>query len=252
MAAPAAWSQGVPDASVGLSIDESLLAYPYEFSESSSSFGTITSPDGTNTATALLGSDPYGYASGTGTATTGADANSDFSYEFEVVAPGGGLDPATIDMVSTLQDVSPEPSTTGPYIAQAWGALELGEYLSGGTIAEWETPENASGVIVSGTTDVDQAISISTDTIYQVIVGVHAESNVAGDTAYASVDPIISLDPSDPNSSLYTLVFSEGVTSPVPLPPALWLLLSGLAGLGFAWRFTGSRNRLNFHRPLPS
>jgi hypothetical protein len=66
--------------------------------------------------------------------------------------------------------------------------------------------------------------------------GASAQANFGGGLnlayAYASADPVISIDPSFANASDYSILLSPDVgNSEVPLPDAAWLMLSGLGGL---------------------
>ena len=236
-AAPTAWSTALPSANLELSTDVVTDAYPYENVMKSFSFGTITSSDGSATASAMLGPDPSAFASTTGFSLQESTADSDFSYYFEVL--GNPFNLTTILINSTLSDVSPVPdSPTSGLVSQAWGGLALNDVEFDRTLEGWSTPETPLGALVSGTTNVtNQALTIETDTLYQVQINAHSETNIAGDTASVSIDPTITLDPADPNSGQYTLEFSQGVTSPatsVSEPGSLGLYWLGAAMVGLA------------------
>jgi hypothetical protein len=95
------------------------------------------------------------------------------------------------------------------------------------------------------------ALNVTAGDILTVTMFVLASAAVSGvdstcgfclilDYGSAEVDPIIQIDPSSPNASKYSLLFSPGIgTGPVvtPLPAALPLFATGLGALGLlGWR----------------
>jgi hypothetical protein len=81
---------------------------------------------------------------------------------------------------------------------------------------------------------------ISTDEVYTVILDASAFASMGpGDNANASVDPTITIDPSNADADAYSLDFSDGLTT--PLPSTWFMLLSGLAGLAF-FAYRGTKN----------
>ncbi len=82
--------------------------------------------------------------------------------------------------------------------------------------------------------------SILTNTEYLVTLYVSAQAgsysfyanNFLGSaTAFAEIDPTVACDPADPNCVGTTIIYSSGLTTPLP---STWLmLLSGFVGLGF-------------------
>ena len=84
-------------------------------------------------------------------------------------------------------------------------------------------------------------ITIPANTLITVDIGASAEAYSAGDSAFANVDPIISIDPSFAGASNYSLEFSAGIKgsstsgpgsgSTVPEPSSFWLMTVGLLAL---------------------
>ena len=76
----------------------------------------------------------------------------------------------------------------------------------------------------------------------RVEIGAIASAGGPSGHGQASIDPYITIDPSTPNASLYTLVFSPGIGNGPPSAPAVpepstWaMILLGFAGLAFAGR----------------
>lgn len=230
--AASARAQPLPQADVSLTITNLFPTPPYATTQQLNSFGTITSS--LASASALPGSDPSMSASAASEGLDGSTSRGNVSYEFEILAPGGvALDPAHVTVSSVLQDISPTPVTSlsQSSVAAGFSGLEISNYNSPNTVlGSWETPVNSLGQAITGTTNVSTTLALYTGVVYQVSMGVNTQSNVSGNTASASVDPMIALAASDPNSSQYQLVFSPNVTA-VPLPNSVWLMLSGVGGL---------------------
>jgi hypothetical protein len=101
----------------------------------------------------------------------------------------------------------------------------------------------------------DQSMQLLTNTGYLINLSANAGAvNLAPGQApfmgsgEATIDPYFFLDPSVPNPSDYTLVFSPGIINEpdnfaVPEPSTWVLTLPGLAGFGFAYYRT-SRTRI--------
>lgn len=82
----------------------------------------------------------------------------------------------------------------------------------------------------SYTSLINQDFNVTTGIVYNV----YLDSDVygySGGVASASVDPIISLNVSGNNASQYSLSMSSNISA-VPVPSAIWLFGSALAGFG--------------------
>jgi hypothetical protein len=82
-------------------------------------------------------------------------------------------------------------------------------------------------------------VNIFTGRVYEVDLNVQANAFSFGsgtDAASASVDPLITIDPTFPDADQYEVFFSPGVgdrsASAVPEPATCTMLLSALASLG--------------------
>jgi hypothetical protein len=182
-----------------------------------SGFGTLTwyAQPGAS-ATALPGSASAASAAGD---TLPIEALS--YYYFEVVGPAGLTPPtATVDLIGTTA------ATSG-------GALAYGEAFMGSQLFSY----SCAGPGCS-TTGPSLALTATVDLNTPVEIGLEAVAEAGAGTALA--DPYITIDPSTPNADLLSIEVSAGVSnvppSPVPLPAALPLLLSGLGGVVFIAR----------------
>jgi hypothetical protein len=77
-----------------------------------------------------------------------------------------------------------------------------------------------------------------TNTVYEISVEANA---IAGgfldpfvSTTFAMVDPVIEVDPNDPNAADFIVLTSPGIGNAVPEPTTWAMMLVGFAGLGIA------------------
>ena len=146
-----------------------------------------------------------------------ADASLNFSlaYFFEATGPGP---------VTSIH-VKASGASSGNSVQAAFGIREPGFPLI------FESPFR------NWTIDTD--VDVFTGRVYEVDLNVQANAFSFGfgaDAASASVDPLITIDPTFPDADQYQLFFSPGVgenaASAVPEPSICAMLLSGLASLG--------------------
>jgi hypothetical protein len=96
--------------------------------------------------------------------------------------------------------------------------------------------------------------------IFEITIAADGSAGVPEGDSNAGIDPYLVVDPSTPNASLVTLVFSPGIDN-APLPsaevpePSTWvMILGGFAGLGFAGYLASRKsasNCGNLHRQPP-
>jgi hypothetical protein len=224
------------------------------------------------TATSSLGSTVYGPdltggpnvsvnidSTGTVMAFAGVSANSYVAYNFEITpsaaAPvgslvffgltaSGGVSGQTMTTVSgsavevanvnsslSILDFSLNPSSPNYYlISNAYTNTGAGSTIT-----------CFSGGPTPGCSGTNQPWSVSNYYLPALVgdtieIQIEASASIGTPGSFSAfVDPIITLDPSDPAG--LGLEFSSGVlqpapVAPVPVPAAAWLLLSGVCGLG--------------------
>jgi hypothetical protein len=173
-------------------------------------FGTLTFyqvPGGS--ATALPG-----FASANN-GQTETEVSAESIYYFEVTGPTGlSQSTATVDLFGTTA------ATSGGGVGQAEASIgsQGFSYACAGPDCSATGPLLVSSAVVELNSPVEIFLTASVD----------------GGPATASADPYIMIDPSTPNAALLSVEVSDGVSnvpSPVPLPTAALLLLSGLGGL---------------------
>ena len=185
----------------------------------------------TATATATEGQDPYLYASATAMAGLGSYSGADLTYYFEVMGPAGQNVPIDVSVSGGAQ----ETLFTGGNVTYSTASFDI-QY--GGVM---EVNQSASATAAGPASfSFNQTVDISPNTFQEVDAnaGVSIFLNA---TASANVDPQISIDPTFPDASEYTLVFSPNFPVPEPAAPALFTIGLGLAWL---WRCTRKFTRL--------
>ena len=196
--------------------------------------GTCAQPDPSVSANASASS-PVIYGNGNPVIgySNAASGSISYSYSFEATGPGPS---AMVDFDGSLSLTG--SGTTG-------GAYNSSLYIQ---------IENSSGVVVDYFTYTDDQSTptsvnfskspiISTDEVYTVTLEVYAQAvaNCSGCSAMASasIDPTITIDPTNTDADDYSLIFSDGLTT--PLPSTWYMLLSGFAGLAF-FAYRGTKN----------
>jgi len=171
-----------------------------------SGFGTLTWYEVPGaSATALPGS-----ASAIGGAGDEVTVAANSYYYFEVVGPAGTV--PTVDISATTAATNSSYGT-----ADATVVFDSSAYVA--FACANDCPVTPPVLRNSFSVEVNSPFEVS------------LAATVFG-PASALADPFISVDPSTPNASEYSIVVSDGVSnSPVPLPTSAWLMLSGLGGL---------------------
>jgi PEP-CTERM motif len=186
-----------------------------------------TNPCSFGGASAFTVGAPFATAEATVTAPPpfGAGANSAFTYYYTVDGPDDG--PIAIGIGANLL-TSASPDNT------AFAGISTSQGTSGCA----DTNEGlCSGSQFGGTlVDMDEP-----GQVYFVHLEAVASVGVFGGSAFASADPYIFVESTDPNADLYTIRLSDGVAngvapSPGSVPePSTWaMLLLGFAGIGLA------------------
>lgn len=164
----------------------------------------------------------------------GAGANASVSYSFQVIGGNPG-DVVPILIATTLITIGTDPTLGIGFAAltvntSAVGTKTLMAVCTDGTCGT--TANSFSGTLntVAKSGDVDELFL----QVQASVVGnsLHSES------ASASADPFIFVDPAFSNASLYSIVVSPGVGNAgalaVPEPGGIWPMLAvGLAAIGF-------------------
>ena len=181
---------------------------------SQTTFGTLTyyvCPG--CSATALPGS-----ASATNSGI-GANVDSSSEYYYAVVGPSSPV-AVTVHIAGTTAATA----VTGEGQAQVYAAGSvLVSYACAGTCSPTGPPITTSFLV-----DVNTPV--------EILMLASADDG----TSSANADPYISIDPSTPNASEYSIEVSTGVSNvPVPEPGGLGLLASGLMGIAVLSRRRG-------------
>jgi hypothetical protein len=154
---------------------------------------------------------------------TGAFAQGVFRYFGVIDAPGDAIVPTTINVVANGSLFS-DPGVTN-FGSDARVQLEVFGTL---VVPLTASPEGTRNGVFSTT----RVVSVNTNQVFNVEMLVRAWTFEPGVDAIAFLDPYFFLDQRQIDLG-YTLRFSEGAgNSAVPVPPAWWLLGTGVAMLG--------------------
>lgn len=152
-----------------------------------------------------------------------------FRYFGQVIAPGGAVVPTTINVVSHYSLFSQFGPGDG---SDARVKLEV----FGTTVVPLTASTEASN---NGSFSRSMTVPVNTNQTFNVEMLVRAWTFETGTTATAFLDPFFFLDPIQIDQG-FTLEFSPGMgnlnAAATPVPAALPLFVSGLAGLGFLVR----------------
>jgi hypothetical protein len=192
-------------------------------------FGTVLTGPGSISFNGLTISASYvdgtGFVSASATGAPGTNqANAQLFSAFEVLGP-------------TNSNVSLMFSASGTTSASS-GNGQIYAFLGTSTNSEDIFGVTAQSCSVVGQCDpntptsfaVNQLFSVASNTIYFVSIDAGG-SNLNGGSFSAQVDPSVTFA-SGFNQSGYSLIYSADAPTPVPLPAAAWLFLSGSAFLG--------------------
>jgi hypothetical protein len=183
---------------------------------------------------------------------TDVSASAQVFYYFEIADSTGSTaqTPVTADVTAALS-----ASSFGDGVGGSIFQIQQISYISGSTVCTAGTPCAVQSWFACAAEDPFQcaattpvALNVSTteslfsNTVYAVELSATASVNVfvasPSGTAGGFVDPGFGIDPTTPNASDYSFLFSDGIgnpgigSSPVPIPASLTLLTLGLASLG--------------------
>ncbi|HTW75840.1 MAG TPA: VPLPA-CTERM sorting domain-containing protein [Steroidobacteraceae bacterium] len=182
-----------------------------------------------STASAASNLDVSTSGSNSGPNPANAAGSADITAFYEIVGPAGNI-PVTLYISGSASTSASGPDTEAlAYIMYSSGALYT--CSSAGSIAGPTGPCGSEPN--SGSLDSVLITNAYTNELFDLSVQVSGStSGGPGGSFSALVDPVLTLDSTWlADHPGYSLEFSSNV-SPVPLPAAAWLLLSGLGGLG--------------------
>ncbi len=144
------------------------------------------------------------------------DSQANVQFQFEILAPTNTT--ALVDFTGALSTTTSGAATAFAYATLVGAANDLVDACS-----QSQTVGYCSDTDVSSFSG-SKAFVVPTNTVETFEVGVEGDA-IARGNFNVSVDPALTLDAADVSGgTLYV--------SPVPLPAAAWLLLSGLGGVG--------------------
>lgn len=158
------------------------------------------------------------------------------TYYYEVNGPAGQMVP--VDLTGILQTSSAEPYLLSNALAQISGSIASGHAAA--CIGNFSFCEIYSALYPS--VNVDMVLQVPSDTVESLTlfaygVGEYADFGAAQYSYTASVDPLLTIDPSAGGG--YSIAVSPGVYNGAVAPaggvpePAIWaLMLLGFGGLG--------------------
>jgi hypothetical protein len=155
----------------------------------------------------------------------GAAATATMTYSFAVSGGSPG------DVVPILLAASLITSGSDPSLGIGSATLRVDTSLAGGTAALVAVCTAGCGSAATSFSGVLAFSARSGDTGNQVVLQVQASvvgNGAAPESASASIDPYLFVDPSFPNASQYQIVVSPGVANlPLPEPTAAVLVAAG-------------------------
>jgi hypothetical protein len=160
----------------------------------------------------------------------GRSITANLEYFFKVVGPEGGTASLNISMVAHTS-----ATASGGGAANSNASISLGLVGSGSFLINQATQASCSTFGVpscSGPSSfsVNQDFTVSTGTLYHVLMsGSAGRVNVA--YAHFDIDPDITFAPGFDSTGFTLNVSPDAAPSPVPLPPSLILMLSGIAAM---------------------
>jgi hypothetical protein len=185
-----------------------------------------TDPCSFGGASAFTVGAPFATAEAMATAppNVGPGANSALTYYFTIDGPDNG--PIAIGIATNLLTSADPDNTAFAGISTSQGTnacADTNEGLCGG--AQFD------GILI----EMDEP-----GQVYFVHLEAVASVGIFGGSAFASADPFIFVEPTDPNADLYSIRLSDGIANGVAPPPGVpepstWaMLLLGFAGIAFA------------------
>jgi hypothetical protein len=178
---------------------------------------------------------PFATAEAMATAppNVGPGANSALTFYFTVDGPDNG--PIAIGIATNLLTFTDTDNTAFAGISTSQGTnvcADTNEGLCGGS--------QFDGILI----EMDEP-----GQVYSIHLEAVASVGIFGGSAFASADPFIFVEPTDPNAGLSSVRVSDGIanavapSSGVPEPSTWTMLLLGFAGLGLGARRVGKHKQ---------
>jgi hypothetical protein len=208
---------------------------------------TNDSPSGTANGSTLGNGNVWRIRGQAGSGTTGS-ANNGWNISAPEYSQGAEFDTSTVGYSGLSLSFNWAATTKGV------GNLQV-QYTTNGTT--WTNVGSVWSATVDNNLTSSAGSGFQTDTVnLSGISGVNNDANfgvrlvsaynptLAGGTEYASATSVVSGSPSEINNNSGNWriadVQIDGTLTPVPLPAAAWMLLSGIGGLGLLARRRGS------------
>ena len=155
------------------------------------------------------------------------NVNSFVLYYFEIVRKFGDSTTSVPVLTSVVSHIT---------LSSSGGASEAILEVASTDVIDATCGSANGDEVFCGTKRVNYRVTLMTNTVYDIILGASGNAISSTDpfTTFAMVDPIIEVDPSDPNAADFIVLTSPGIGNAVPEPATWAMMLVGFAGLGFA------------------